>query len=249
MKGIIPADIGTMLNDLGLSISALKWEEIQRSPELADFTPEQLLREILEPQHMEIINQRYKTNLRLSSLLNKDALIDRLVTGNGRRYNDQTVSQLKSFCFAEDRLNVGIYGVTGAGKSYFMSAFCNEACRLNYRCKYVDYCDLMDELLTLSRSQDLARYTKRLKYYARIQILFLDDFAISRYSEDGIKILYHLIKTRSDLGKSTMFTTQYAPNEWGEHLSDEKGCYGKLDGIRRRLTTGFTVTIEKSTGS
>ena len=44
MKGIIPADIGTMLNDLGLSISALKWEEIQRSPELADFTPEQLLR-------------------------------------------------------------------------------------------------------------------------------------------------------------------------------------------------------------
>ena len=107
----------------------------------------------------------------------------------------------------------------------------------------------MDELLTLSRSQDLARYTKRLKYYARIQILFLDDFAISRYSEDGIKIQYHLIKTHSDLGKSTMFTTQYAPNEWGEHLSDEKGCYGKLDGIRRRLTTGFTVTIEKATGS
>ena len=34
---------------------------------------------------------------------------------------------------------VAVYGVTGAGKSYFMSAFCNEACRLNYRCKYVNY--------------------------------------------------------------------------------------------------------------
>lgn len=84
-----------------------------------------------------------------------------------------------------------------------------------------------------------------MKYYARLQLLFIDDFAISRYSEDGIKILYHLIKTRTDLGTSTMFTCQYAPSEWGKQLSDEEGCYGKLDGIRRRLTTGYTVHIER----
>ena len=72
-----------------------------------------------------------------------------------------------------------------------------------------------------------------------------DDFAISRYSEDGIKILYHLIKTRTDLKTSTVFTSQYAPSEWGKYLSDEENCYGKLDGIRRRLTTGYTVHIEK----
>lgn len=110
---------------------------------------------------------------------------------------------------------------------------------------YVDYCDLLDELLVLSRREDLDRYRKRLKYYSRIQLLFIDNFAISRYSEDGIKILYHLIKTRTDLGTSTMFTSQYAPSELGRHLSDEEGCYGKLDGIRRRLTTSYTVHIEK----
>jgi len=60
-----------------------------------------------------------------------------------------------------------------------------------------------------------------------------------------IKILYHLIKTRTDLKTSTMFTSQYAPSEWGKYLSDEEGCYGKLDGIQRRLTTGYTVHIEK----
>lgn len=162
-----------------------------------------------------------------------------------RRYNDAVVQQLLSFRFAEERLNVGVYGVTEAGKSYFMSAFCNEACRRNYRCMYVDYCDLLDELLVLSRRDDLDKYRKKLRYYGRIQILFIDDFAISRYSEDGIKILYHLIKTRTDLKTSTMFTSQYAPSEWGKYLSDEEGCYGKLDGIRRRLTTGYTVHIEK----
>ena len=96
-----------------------------------------------------------------------------------------------------------------------------------------------------SKRENLERYRKRLKYYARLQLLFIDDFAISRYSEDGIIILYHLIKTRTDLGTSTMFTCQYAPSEWGKQLSDEEGCYGKLDGIRRRLTTGYTVHIER----
>lgn len=109
----------------------------------------------------------------------------------------------------------------------------------------VDYCDLLDELLVLSRRVNLERYRKRLKYYARIQILFIDDFAISRYLEEGIKILYHLVKTRTDLKISTMFTCQYATSEWGKQLSDEEGRYGKLDGIRRRLTTGYTVHIEK----
>jgi len=139
-----------------------------------------------------------------------------------------------------------VYGVTGAGKSYFLSACCVEACRLNYRSKYIDYCDLLDELIMLNRQEDLTKYRKRLKYYAKIQILFIDDFAISRYSEEGMNILYHLIKMRTDLGTSTLFSSQYAPDEWGKYLSDEPKCYGKLDGIRRRLTTGFTVLIEKA---
>lgn len=234
-----------MLDELGLSQAALRWNELSNSPSFSDYTPTQLLREVIEPQYIETMNNRYKTNLRLSRLIDKGASIENLVTGSKRRYNDDIVKQLLTFRFVEDRFNVGVYGVTEAGKSYFMSAFCNEACRRNYRCVYVDYCDLMDELLVLSRREDLDRYRKRLKYYARIQLLFIDDFAISRYPEDGIKVLYHLIKTRTDLKTSTMFTSQYAPSEWGRHLSDEEGCYGKLDGIRRRLTTGYTIQIEK----
>ena len=240
-----PVDIDLMLDELNLPLAAERWNEIRNSPELADYTPQQLFREILEPQYIETMNNRYIANLRLSRLIDKGACIENLVTSGKRRYNDAVVQQLLSFRFAEDRLNVGIYGVTEAGKSYFMSAFCNEACRRNYRYMYVDYCDLLDELLSLSRRDDLDRYRKRLRYYSRIQLLFIDDFAISRYSEDGIKILYHLIKTRTDLKTSTMFTSQYAPSEWGKHLSDEEGCYGKLDGIRRRLTTGYTVHIER----
>ena len=62
----------------------------------------------------------------------------------------------------------------------------------------------------------------------------------------GIKILYHLIKMRTDYETSTIFSCQYSPDEWGKQLSYEDNCYGKLDGIRRRLTNGYTVLIDKN---
>ena len=220
-------DIYEMLDTLSLPVAAQRFVELSESPEFGSYTALQFIREVLEPQYIETLNKRFETNLRLSSLINKGAVTENLKTGNGRIYNDATVEQVLTFHFAENRQNVGVYGVTGAGKSYFLSACCVEACRRNYRCKFVDYSDLLE-------------------YYARIQLLFIDDFAISRYSEEGIKILYHLIKLRDDLGTSTLFTCQYSPDEWGNQLSDEKECYGKLDGIRRRLTTGFTVLIEKA---
>lgn len=240
------SDIIEMLEFLNLPIASGHFSELMRSPDLTNYNAVQLLREVLEEQYLDKAATKFETNLRLSSLINKGALIENLKTGNGRIYNDAVVEQLQSFTFAEDRLNVGIYGITGAGKSYFLSAYCVEACRRNYRCKYIDYSDLLDELIILNRQEDLSRYRKRIKYYAKIQLLFIDDFAISRYSEEGMKILYHLIKMKADFGTSTLFTSQYSPDEWGKYLSDEKECYGKLDGIRRRLTTGFTILIEKA---
>lgn len=239
-------DIVMMLDELGLTVSAIRFKEILASADVGNYSPQQLLREVITPQHLETMNRRYETNLRLSKLINKSARTENLKTGSGRTYNDETVQQVLTLKFIPDGLNIGIYGKTGAGKSYFMSALCDEACRQNYRCMYLDYSDLLDELLVLARKDDLEKYTKKLKYYARIRLLLVDDFAISRYSEDGIKILYHLIKTRTDLGHSTVFTCQYAPNEWGTQLSDDPECYGKLDGIRRRLTTGYTIFIEKA---
>jgi DNA replication protein DnaC len=239
-------DIIEMLDTLKLPTASQRFQELLKSPDLGNYDQVQFLRELLTPQYIEALNNRFAANLRTSGLINKSAQIENLKTGNGRMYNDTTVQQILTFDFAEDRQNVGVYGITGAGKSYFLAALCVEACRRNFRSKFIDYSDLLDELIMLNRQNDLNRYRKKIRYYARMQLLFIDDFAISRYSDEGMKILYHLIKMRDDLGTSTLFSCQYSPDEWGKYLSDEPECYGKLDGIRRRLTTGFTVLIEKA---
>ena len=237
--------INELLDVLGLPLVSQRLNEIVKSPDFYNYSPMQLILEILQQQYLDTLNKRFEVNLRLSSLINKSALADNLKTGNGRNYNDSTVDQVLTFSFVENRQNVGVYGITDAGKSYFLAACCIEACRQNFRCKFVDYSDLLDELTILQR-EDLTRYRKRIKYYSRIQLLFIDDFAINRYPEETVNILYHLIKMRTDHGTSTMFSCQYSPDEWGKHISDDSSCYGKLDGIRRRLTNGYTVLIRKT---
>ena len=240
----ITYDIGEMLDGLGLTTAAIRWKQILDNPELGNYTAQQLLREVLTPQYVEFKNTQYENNLQFSKLMEKGAKIECLKTGNGRKYNDETVQQVLTFHFASSGLNVGIYGKTGAGKSYFTYALCNEACRRNYRCQIHDYCDMMDELRRLSK-ENLKKYTNKLRYYSRLRILFIDDFCISKYPEDGINILYHLVKSRADRHLPTVFNTQYEPDTWGKRLSTDPECYGKLGGIRRRLTTGFTVEIVK----
>jgi DNA replication protein DnaC len=238
-------DINEMLDILELPLVSQRLNEIVKSPQLSNYSPIQLVREILQDQYLEKKNKIFENNLRLSAVLDRSARIENLKTGNGRVYNDSTVEQILSFSFVEDRQNVGVYGVTEAGKSYFLAACCVEACRRDIRCRFIDYSELLDELTAMKRL-DLTKYNKRIKFYSRIQLMFIDDFAINRYPEETVNILYHLIKMRTDRGTSTMFSCQYSPDEWSKVIGDDTSCYGKLDGIRRRLINGYTVLIEKS---
>ena len=95
-------DIYEMLDTLSLPVAAQRFAELSKSPEFGSYTALQFIREVLEPQYIETLNNRFETNLRLSSLINKGALAENLKTGNGRIYNDATVDQILKFHFAEN---------------------------------------------------------------------------------------------------------------------------------------------------
>ena len=71
----ITYDIGVMLDGLGLTTSAIRWKEILESPELGNYSAQQLLREVLTPQYIEAMDRRYETNLKLSKLIDRQARI------------------------------------------------------------------------------------------------------------------------------------------------------------------------------
>ena len=51
-------DIATMLDELNLPLAAARWSELWDAPEIVDYTPGQLFREVLEPQYLETMNNR-----------------------------------------------------------------------------------------------------------------------------------------------------------------------------------------------
>ena len=82
----ITYDIGEMLDSLGMTTAAIRWKQILDDPELGNFTAQQLIREIITPQYVEAMNKQYATNLKFSRLMEKNARIENLKTGNGRKY-------------------------------------------------------------------------------------------------------------------------------------------------------------------
>lgn len=71
MKNNSTTDIYEMLDTLSLPVTAQSFMELFKSPELGSYTALQFVREVLEPQYIEALNNLFETNLRLSSLINK----------------------------------------------------------------------------------------------------------------------------------------------------------------------------------
>lgn len=46
---------------------------------------------------------------------------------------------------------------------------------------------------TVLQRKDLTKYTKKVRYYSKIPLLFMDVFAINRYPKETDNILYHLV--------------------------------------------------------
>lgn len=240
------ADIEEMLDDLGMLEMSRRLDELIRSPEGMELTPLQFIRDMVASQHLLHKNEQLRRNLRLSRLVLQDALLENLKTCPERTYNDNLVNQLRTLEFISDRKNVTVVGESRAGKTYFLRAFCIEACRQNYRTQFVDYVELMNELLIKKRN-DLRKFSNRLNYYCRIQVLIIDDFLIEKYTEEATGILYSLIKKRDMLGKTTMVSTQYNPSDWNICLSNDPGTGAQGDGIRSRLIdNGYFVYIERN---
>ena len=68
-----PMAITPILDELSLPVSALQCNELWESLVFSDFTPGYLLCEVIEPQ----MNNRYKTTLRLSRLIEKNVLVNK----------------------------------------------------------------------------------------------------------------------------------------------------------------------------
>lgn len=142
------------------------------------------------------------------------------------------VLELARLDFVRRREDLVITGKAGTGKSHILKAFAVRACEQSVRMRYARCVDLLDDL-----HAGLAdgTYARRLKSWARPELLVIDDVGLGQVKKradepTAAHTLYNLIDRRH--GKvSTAITSNIALSEWGRYLGDVTLTAAILDRI------------------
>jgi DNA replication protein DnaC len=131
------------------------------------------------------------------------------------------VLELARLDFVRRHDDLVITGDNGTGKSHLLKAFALRACEQGIRVRYARCVDLLDDL-----HAGLAdgTYARRLKRWARAELLLIDDVGlgqVKRRSDEptAAHTLYNLVDRRHG-HVSTAVTSNIALGDWGRYLGD-----------------------------
>jgi DNA replication protein DnaC len=141
------------------------------------------------------------------------------------------IEALATADFIGRRENLVVVGQSGVGKSHIVQAIGQRACVLGYRVRYTTSALVLADLTASLADQTLPR---RLREYARFDLLILDEFGFDRIerneAQQAASLLFKLIDARSP-NRSTALVTNIDFEAWGEYLGDPPLAMAFLDRI------------------
>jgi DNA replication protein DnaC len=135
------------------------------------------------------------------------------------------LASLASCNWIRQSQNLLIQGATGAGKSYLACALAHQACRAGLSAWYVRAPRLFEEL-NLCHAD--GSFRKRLASIAKIQLLVIDDFAISPIGPREWNDLLELLDDRVG-SRASILTSQLPIENWHEYLNDQTSADAIMD--------------------
>jgi len=145
--------------------------------------------------------------------------------------------QLATAEFVRRRVNVVLVGQSGVGKSHLMQAVGLSACSLGYRVLYTTSAQMLLQLTAALADKSL---TETLKYYAKWDLLLVDEFGFDRIERDdspqAAHLLYKVVNSRHQK-RSTILITNVDFDAWAAYLGDAPLAMAMLD----RLVDGAII--------
>lgn len=147
------------------------------------------------------------------------------------------IDELATADFVRRGDNLVLAGQSGLGKSHLIQSVGRRACVAGYRVRYTTSAQLLGEL-----GASLADGTtpKKIRQYARFDLLIIDEFGFDRLERDEFPqapgLLYKVIDARTRQS-STALVTNIDFDAWGEYLGDAPLAMALLD----RLVDGALI--------
>lgn len=179
-----------------------------------------LLEHILGVEAAQRLEKRIESRIAQSGLVERKAL-EAFEWDFQPSLDKALVLELGRLDFVRRRDDLVITGKSGTGKSHILKAFAVRACEQGVRMRYARCVDLLDDL-----HAGLAdgTYARRLKAWARPELLIIDDVGLGQVKKRGDEptaahTLYNLIDRRH--GKATTaVTSNVMLSDWGRFLGD-----------------------------
>lgn len=167
---------------------------------------------------------------------------DKSLEGFNWNYNPKTfdrlqIEELATGDFIRRRTNLVMVGWSGIGKSHIIQALGQKACVNGYRVLYRTSAKLLADLTASLADKTLPA---RLRYYAKPELLIIDEFGFDKIERaacpEAAHLLYKIIAVRNRK-RSTALVTNVDFENWGEYLSDGPLAMAFLD----RLVEGAII--------
>jgi DNA replication protein DnaC len=154
-----------------------------------------------------------------------------------KRCDRAAVEALMTLEFLDDASNVVLVGPNGVGKSMLAQNIAHQAVIRGHTVLFTSAGQLLSDLCALDSDAALRR---RLRHYARPQLLAIDEVGYLSYSNRHADLMFELISRRYQ-SKSTMITTNRPFAEWRE-VFPNAACVVSL--VDRLLHNAEIVAID-----
>jgi DNA replication protein DnaC len=142
----------------------------------------------------------------------------------------RVIRELTGCEYIKERRNVIFLGKSGVGKTHLATALGVEACRNNYRTRFVSCYGLVNELIEARREKELQRLIGR---HTRFDLLVLDELGYIPFSREGAELLFQVLAERQEKG-SVIITTNLGFADWTQVFGDAVMTAALLDRVTHK---------------
>ncbi len=212
------------MKQLKLSGMVKAFEEQLRSQNYSKLNFDERLGHLIEQEALDRDNRRLSSRLK-SAKLKHNACLENVSFKSDRNLDKSMILSLGQGKWIKEHRNILITGYTGVGKSFLACALAHKACLEGYSSLYARVPKLLGELAVAHGD---GRYQKIMSSLAKIDLLIIDDWGLSRLNEMERKDFLEIIEERHDL-KSTIVTSQIPVKNWHELIGDSTIADAILD--------------------
>lgn len=132
--------------------------------------------------------------------------------------------------YIREHRNVIFSGHSGAGKTHMATALGIEACKNNFRTRFISCQALVNELIEARQDRALQRIVQK---YVRYDLLIMDELGYIPLSKEAAELLFQILAERNEKG-SVMITTNLGFADWTQVFGDPVLTAALLDRLTHK---------------